>query len=62
MQKKPTPTVANPQPATSSYLKAPIPIKTIPIIIIKRVAQPRIEFLFVAILKILERKYRLIFY
>jgi len=49
MQKNPTPTAANPQPATSSYLNAPKAIKLNPTIIIIVVAQANTVFLFIAI-------------
>ncbi len=48
--KNPTPTAANPQPATSSYLKAPNPINNNPIININNVAHPKMVFLFVPII------------
>src|SRR5690606_34794494 len=47
------PTAANPQPATSSYLNAPIPIKSNPTKIIIVVAQARTVFLFIDIIQIL---------
>ena len=50
MAKKPIPTVAKPQPATSSYLKAPIAIKINPISSIKNVAQASTVFLFIPII------------
>ena len=46
LAKKPTPTAANPQPATSSYRKAPNPMSNNPITIIIKVAHPKIVFLF----------------
>ena len=47
LAKKPTPTVAKPQPATSLYLKIPIPISTKPITTIIKVAQAKTVFLFI---------------
>jgi hypothetical protein len=47
MAKKPIPTDANPQPATSSYLNAPRAISDKPTIIIISVAYPKIVFLFI---------------
>ena len=52
MAKKPIPTVAKPQPATSSYLKAPKAININPIITIIKVAQARTVFLFIPIIQI----------
>jgi hypothetical protein len=45
--KKPIPTEANPQPATSSYLNAPRAIRDNPTIIIINVAYPKTVFLFI---------------
>ena len=50
MAKKPIPTDAKPQPATSLYLKAPRPIKPNPTITIIVVAQAKTVFLFIAII------------
>lgn len=50
--KNPTPTAANPQPATSSYLKAPNAISNKPMIIIIKVAHPKMVFLFIPIIVI----------
>lgn len=47
MAKKPIPTAANPQPATSLYLKAPNAIKPRPTITIIKVAQAKTVFLFI---------------
>lgn len=47
MAKKPTPTEAKPQPATSSYRNAPRAIKSTPTIIIIKVAQANTVFLFI---------------
>jgi len=47
MAKKPIPTEAKPQPATSSYLKAPRAISAQPTQIIINVAQARTVFLFI---------------
>ncbi len=52
MAKKPIPTVAKPQPATSSYLNAPKAIKINPINIIIKVAQASTVFLFIPIFQI----------
>jgi len=46
MAKKPTPTVAKPQPATSSYLKAASAKRMRPMSIIKNVAYAKTVFLF----------------
>jgi hypothetical protein len=50
--KKPKPTAANPQPATSSYLNAPNAINPNPTIIIIVVAQANTVFLFIAIINL----------
>ena len=47
--KKPTPTAPKPQPAVSSYLNAPNAIKSMPIRIMIKVAQPSTVFLFIPI-------------
>ena len=52
--KKPIPTVTNPHPEMSLYLKAPIPIKRNPMINIKNVAILNTLFLFNFIIKNLE--------
>ncbi len=49
MAKKPIPTEAKPQPATSSYLNAPKAIKPKPTKIMIKVAQARTVFLFIPI-------------
>lgn len=57
--KKPTPTATNPQPATSSYLKAPKPINKKPMSNMIKVAQPNIVFLFIPIVWCFKKnKYR----
>jgi hypothetical protein len=47
--KKPTPTEANPQPATSSYRNAPKAIRSTPTTIIIKVAQASTVFLFIPV-------------
>jgi hypothetical protein len=47
LAKNPTPTVPKPQPATSLYLKTPIPMSINPIITMIKVAQPKTVFLFI---------------
>lgn len=49
MAKNPIPTEAKPQPATSSYLKAPKAIKATPTKIMMKVAQASTVFLFIPI-------------
>lgn len=47
MAKNPMPTEAKPQPATSSYLNAPIAMSAQPTTIIIKVAQAKTVFLFI---------------
>ena len=47
MAKKPIPTAAKPQPATSSYRKAPMAISATPTTIIIKVAHANTVFLFI---------------
>lgn len=56
MAKKPIPTDANPQPATSSYLNAPMAISAHPTNIIIKVAHAKTVFLFI-IFYYLKRKF-----
>ena len=53
LAKNPTPTAANPHPATSSYRNAPNPINNSPMAIIIKVAHPNIVFLFIPIIEVI---------
>ena len=52
LAQNPIPTAANPQPATSSYRKAPNKINSKPIKTIIKVAHPKTVFLFIPMVKV----------